>query len=118
MHLEQWAASWARWACIVVAADRELRGILQSQNVASRVVESIGRWRGAPPQQVPSTAASSHTAAALAGAAYHEAANLAAFGTPIVGIGCTCALATDRMKKGDHKVPPCPCSAHGPFMCR
>ena len=37
-------------------------------------------------------------------AAYQQAAHLSAFGTKILGVSCTCALATDRIKKGDHKV--------------
>ena len=40
----------------------------------------------------------------LAKAAYRQAANLATIESPIIGVGCTCALATDREKKGVHKV--------------
>ena len=43
------------------------------------------------------------TAQAMARAAYRRAAKLSAFGADIVGVGCTCALATDREKQGDHK---------------
>ena len=43
----------------------------------------------------------------LAKAAYKQAAQLSPLGTPIVGLGCTCALMTDRVKKGDHKVQRC-----------
>jgi len=39
----------------------------------------------------------------MAVAAYRAAANIAPFGANIVGVGCSCALATDRSKKGDHK---------------
>ena len=39
----------------------------------------------------------------MARAAYRRAAKLSAFGADIVGVGCTCALATDREKQGDHK---------------
>ncbi|KAK9815499.1 hypothetical protein WJX72_004708 [[Myrmecia] bisecta] len=52
----------------------------------------------------PATSASVETASDMARAAYKQAADLAAFGTPLMGIGCTCALATNRPKKGEHKV--------------
>ena len=48
--------------------------------------------------------ASIEAAEKLAKAAYSQAAQLSQLGTPIVGVGCTCALMTDRIKKGDHKV--------------
>lgn len=47
--------------------------------------------------------ASSETAAELARAAYRQAANLSEFGAAILGVGCTCALTTDREKRGEHK---------------
>ena len=48
--------------------------------------------------------ASIEAAEKLAKSAYSQAAQLSQLGTPIVGVGCTCALMTDRIKKGDHKV--------------
>jgi hypothetical protein len=39
----------------------------------------------------------------MAHAAYRQAAKLSSFGTDVVGVGCTCALATDREKRGEHK---------------
>lgn len=36
-------------------------------------------------------------------AAYRQAASLSPIGTPILGLGATCALATDRDRKGEHK---------------
>ncbi|EFN55865.1 hypothetical protein CHLNCDRAFT_31015 [Chlorella variabilis] len=54
---------------------------------------------GAPPQVY----ACPETAQAMARAAYRQAAKLSSFGTDIVGVGCTCALATDREKRGEHK---------------
>lgn len=50
--------------------------------------------------------ASQETAMEMAKAAYRHAANLSPFGADIVGVGCTCALATDRFKKGEHRVSP------------
>ncbi|KAK9839540.1 hypothetical protein WJX81_008400 [Elliptochloris bilobata] len=52
----------------------------------------------------PATYASGATASAMARAAYQQAAQLAALGEPVVGLACTCALATDRPKQGEHKV--------------
>jgi hypothetical protein len=40
----------------------------------------------------------------MAEAAYRHAANLASMGQDIIGVGCTCALATDRDRRGEHKV--------------
>ena len=54
----------------------------------------------------PETYASTLTAVEMARAAYRQAAHLSEFGVPILGVSCTCALATDRVKKGDHKVMP------------
>jgi hypothetical protein len=42
------------------------------------------------------------TAVLMAKAAYRRAANLTPIGTPVVGVAATCALATDRPKRGDH----------------
>ena len=55
---------------------------------------------------VPASYASPATAAAMARAAYRQAAHLAALGEPLVGLGCTCALATDRPKQGRHTAWP------------
>ncbi len=43
----------------------------------------------------------------MADAAFKSATTLAPFGVPLIGLGCTCALVTDREKKGDHKVLLC-----------
>lgn len=52
----------------------------------------------------PKAYASAETALEMAKAAFCHAADLSPFGADIVGIGCTCALATDRSKRGEHKV--------------
>ena len=54
----------------------------------------------------PETYACTTTAVEMARAAYRQAAHLSEFGVPILGVSCTCALATDRVKKGDHKATP------------
>jgi hypothetical protein len=61
---------------------------------------------------VPASYASPQTARDMAMAAYRAAAQVATYGTPIIGLGCCCALATDRPKRGDHKAS---CSA-APYM--
>jgi hypothetical protein len=58
---------------------------------------------GAPSPPVIQSAASISTAEALAKAAYRQAASLSSFGTPIIGAAATCALATDRDRRGDHR---------------
>ncbi len=57
----------------------------------------------------PQTYACTLTAVDMARAAYRQAAHLSEFGVPILGVSCTCALATDRVKKGDHKARPFAC---------
>lgn len=52
---------------------------------------------------VPQSYTSADTAQAMARAAYRQAVKLSPFGTDVVGVGCTCALATDRVKQGEHK---------------
>lgn len=48
--------------------------------------------------------ASVPTAIALAKAAYRKAVGWSAFGTPVMGVGVTCGLATDRHRRGDDKI--------------
>lgn len=48
-------------------------------------------------------ALAAETAREMAVAAYRRAAQLSSLGTDIVGVSCTCALATDREKRGEHK---------------
>ncbi len=55
------------------------------------------------PTQEPQQFCSEPTAIALATAAYKRAANLARFGERFVGIGATCALASEQPKKGEHR---------------
>lgn len=52
----------------------------------------------------PFSFASLQTAQDLAKAALQQAANLSPFGTNIIGVGVTCALATDRQRAGQHKI--------------
>lgn len=53
--------------------------------------------------QAPSQYCSPATALALAKAAYQRAASLTSFGTPIVGLAASCALASEPPKRGDHR---------------
>ena len=49
---------------------------------------------------MPAAAVSSAVAAAMAAAALRRARRLAEPGTPVVGVGCTAALASDRPRRG------------------
>lgn len=51
----------------------------------------------------PTEAASADVAADMARMAFERARHLASAGDPVVGVGCTAALATDRVKKGKHR---------------
>ncbi len=51
--------------------------------------------------------ASTEMAVAMASAAFREAASLSSFGTPVLGVGVTCALTTDRDRRGEDKAIIC-----------
>lgn len=57
---------------------------------------SLADWIGGAPQQAVSAA----TAEALARRAYARAAQLADYNWPLLGVGCTAAIATDRIRRG------------------
>lgn len=51
----------------------------------------------------PQQATSKEVAQAMATIAYQRGRTLAADATPILGVGCTATVATDRAKRGDHR---------------
>ena len=57
--------------------------------------------------------ASTGMAIAMANAAFREAASLSEFGTPVVGVGVTCALATDRDRRGEDRAIVCTKNSYG-----
>eukprot|EP01025_Chloroclados_australasicus_P047740 TRINITY_DN5384_c1_g3_i1.p1 TRINITY_DN5384_c1_g3~~TRINITY_DN5384_c1_g3_i1.p1 ORF type:complete len:459 (+),score=22.69 TRINITY_DN5384_c1_g3_i1:80-1456(+) len=61
--------------------------------------ESLVECIGKEPKKYVST----ETARDLAHSALHRAAQLSSFGTPILGVSATCTLATEQLKKGEHK---------------
>ena len=61
--------------------------------------EAMADFLGYEPRQV----ASPETAKAMARAAYERASRLRPSGAPIVGVGCTAAIATDRSRRGEHR---------------
>jgi nicotinamide mononucleotide (NMN) deamidase PncC len=56
---------------------------------------------------------STEMAMAMANAAFREAASLSEFGAPVLGVGMTCALATDRDRRGEDKAIICTKDSHG-----
>ena len=56
--------------------------------------------------------ASVETAETMSRQAYRRAMELADSDGPVVGIGCTAAIATDRAKRGAHRVHVARCTAH------
>ena len=62
---------------------------------------------GEEPHQV----ASVETAEAMSRQAYHRGVELAEADLPLVGIGCTAAIATDRPKRGPHRVHVARCTS-------
>jgi hypothetical protein len=63
-----------------------------------------------PPPQEPAQFCSAAAAAAMARAAYRRAADHTPFGTPILGVAATCALASDPPKRGEHRAYVAACS--------
>ena len=49
------------------------------------------------------SASSVETALTMAEAAYDRAADLSSFGTPVVGVSATCALTTNRVRRGEDR---------------
>ena len=75
-----------------------------STSALNEILSSSSSTSGSAPQSPPpQSAASAATSEALAKAAYRQAAALSSFGTPIIGAAATCALATDRDRRGDHR---------------
>lgn len=63
----------------------------------------------------PSQFVSEETATAMAHSAYRRAVHLRANCEPVVGIGCTATIATDRTKRGEHRCFVAASSADGAF---
>lgn len=63
--------------------------------------------------QEPSQYCSPETALDLAKAAFQRAAALSSFGTSIIGLGATAALASEPPKRGDHRVYIAAHTCHG-----
>ena len=86
------------------AISRLLRVPGASRSVLEILVPYSGRaltdFLGHQPRQV----ASVETAEAMSRQAYLRAVELAEADVPLVGIGCTAAIATDRPKRGGHRV--------------
>jgi hypothetical protein len=53
--------------------------------------------------RAPGEFASPDAASALAGKAFERARSLAEDGSTVVGIGCAATIATDRLKRGEHR---------------
>ena len=69
--------------------------------------QSLERFLG----ERPSGIAYSETAETMARRAYRRAVELADANVPVVGIGCTAAIATDRRKRGAHRAHVARCTA-------
>ena len=69
--------------------------------------QSLERFLGERPQGI----VYSETAETMARRAYRRAVELADANVPVVGIGCTAAIATDRRKRGAHRAYVARCTA-------
>ena len=69
--------------------------------------QSLERFLGERPRGI----AYSETAETMARRAYRRAVELADANVPVVGIGCTAAIATDRKKRGAHRAHVARCTA-------
>jgi hypothetical protein len=93
------AAAAPAWLLGVPGASRT---VIEARVPYARAALADALGGAAPPAGTP--ACSPAMAAALAKAAYRRAAALSPFGTPVVGVGASCALATDRDRRGAHAV--------------
>ena len=95
---------------VVVAAgagSRAINWMLEVPGASRTILEallpyasaSLIEFLGSQPEQ----SASRQTAMDMAAAAYKRAARLRQGDTPIVGVGCAAALATDRPRRGEHR---------------
>lgn len=82
------------WLLGVAGASRSILEILVPY-APSALTEFVGHE---PPQFV-----SEETAAAMAHSAYRRAVHLRQGNAPVVGVGCTATIATDRTKRGEHR---------------
>lgn len=69
------------------------------------MVEFLGRE--------PAGYASAETAAEMAEAAYRRALALREAEAPVIGLACTATIATDRLKRGDHRCAVATCDGAG-----
>ena len=95
---------------VVVAAgagSRAINWLLEVPGASRTVLEALVPYAstslidflGSRPEQL----ASRQTAEDMAAAAYKRAVRLRQSDTPIVGVGCTAAIATDRPRRGQHR---------------
>lgn len=71
------------------------------------ILEATDRYAAASLTELlgfqPERFTSRQVSAAMAAAAYQRAQRLAEAGPPLVGLGCTATIATDRRKRGEHR---------------
>ena len=82
------------WLLDVPGASRTVLEILVPYSSASFV-----EFLGYEPEQV----VAERTAADMARSAYQRAVRLREGGAPVVGVGCTAAITTDRPRRGEHR---------------
>ncbi len=90
------------WLLTVPGASRTVLEVL-----VPYTERALADFLGERPHQV----ASVETAEAISRRAYRRAVELADSDGPMVGIGCTAAIATDRPKRGPHRVHVARCTA-------
>ena len=90
------------WLLTVPGASRTVLEILVPYSE-----RALADFLGRQPQQVTSA----ETAEAMSRQAHRRAVELAEADVPLVGIGCTAALATDRPKRGAHRVHVARCTS-------
>ena len=115
--IRQIHASPAQAVVVVTGGGAQLVSWLLTVPGASRTVlevlvpyseRALADFLGERPHQVASVG----TAETMSRQAYRRAMELADSDGPVVGIGCTAAVATDRAKRGAHRVHVARCTAH------
>jgi len=92
------------WLLSVPGASRtvlDVRIPYSHESLAALIRGSLLPGGNGQRKTLPEKSVSEAMAEVMADAAFREATNLSPFGTPVLGVGVTCALATDRDRRGE-----------------
>ena len=109
------------WLLSVPGASRtvlDVRIPYSHESLAALIRGSLLPGGNGQRKTLPEKSVSRAMAEAMADAAFREATNLSPFGTPVLGVGVTCALATDRDRRGEDQAFICTKDSSGTVTVR